>query len=114
MAVGGCEEMDTADFDFGSKVEPFQHALAECSKGILITVRMGQSAQRISLDVLEDGKCSGFRSSEWLLRRRTELHALQDGGLLPELQGYALRSTLAEPVRGGPYGPVPRPFGAGF
>jgi len=54
---GDCEDMDTADFDFVSKVEPFQRALAECSKDILITGRrMDQAAQRISLDVWEDGK----------------------------------------------------------
>merc|ERR1719235_345067 len=54
---GDCEEMDTADFDFVSKVEPFQRALAECNKDILITGRrMDQAAQRIELDVWEDGK----------------------------------------------------------
>merc|ERR1719499_168936 len=54
---GDCEEMDTADFDFVSKVEPFQRALQECSKDILITGRrMDQAAQRISLDVWEEGK----------------------------------------------------------
>mmetsp|Transcript_133445 Transcript_133445/g.426615 ORF Transcript_133445/g.426615 Transcript_133445/m.426615 type:complete len:233 (+) Transcript_133445:67-765(+) len=54
---GDCEDMDSADFDFVSKVEPFQRALAECNKDILITGRrMDQAAQRISLDVWEDGK----------------------------------------------------------
>eukprot|EP00442_Polarella_glacialis_P058733 CAMPEP_0115122660 /NCGR_PEP_ID=MMETSP0227-20121206/46970_1 /TAXON_ID=89957 /ORGANISM="Polarella glacialis, Strain CCMP 1383" /LENGTH=684 /DNA_ID=CAMNT_0002524665 /DNA_START=66 /DNA_END=2120 /DNA_ORIENTATION=- len=54
---GDCEELDSADFDFVSKVEPFQRALAECEKDILITGRrMDQAAQRISLDVWEDGK----------------------------------------------------------
>jgi len=54
---GDCEEMDSADFDFVSKVEPFQRALAECNKDILITGRrMDQAAQRISLDVWEEGK----------------------------------------------------------
>merc|ERR1719248_463232 len=54
---GDCEEMDSADFDFVSKVEPFQRALAECQKDILITGRrMDQANQRISLDVWEDGK----------------------------------------------------------
>merc|ERR1719436_759382 len=54
---GDCEEMDSADFDFVSKVEPFQRALSECSKDILITGRrMDQAAQRISLDVWEEGK----------------------------------------------------------
>jgi len=54
---GDCEELDSADFDFVSKVEPFQRALAECEKDILITGRrMDQAAQRISLDVWEEGK----------------------------------------------------------
>merc|ERR1712190_331701 len=54
---GDVEEMDSADFDFVSKVEPFQRALAECEKDILITGRrMDQANQRISLDVWEDGK----------------------------------------------------------
>lgn len=54
---GDCEDMDVADFDFVSKVEPFQRALQECDKDILITGRrMDQAAQRIELDVWEDGK----------------------------------------------------------
>ncbi|CAK9027268.1 unnamed protein product [Durusdinium trenchii] len=54
---GDCEEMDSADFDFVSKVEPFQRALTECQKDILITGRrMDQAAQRISLDVWEEQK----------------------------------------------------------
>jgi sulfate adenylyltransferase len=54
---GDVEEIDSADFDFVSKVEPFQRALAECEKDILITGRrMDQAAQRISLDVWEEGK----------------------------------------------------------
>lgn len=54
---GNCEEMDSADFDFVSKVELFQRALQECSKDILNTGRrMDQITHRISLDVWEDGK----------------------------------------------------------
>jgi len=54
---GDVEEMDSADFDFVSKVEPFQRALAECDKDILITGRrMDQAAQRIQLSVWEEGK----------------------------------------------------------
>jgi len=54
---GDAEEMDSADFDFVSKVEPFQRALKECDKDILITGRrMDQAAQRIELPVWEDGK----------------------------------------------------------
>jgi len=54
---GDVEDMDAADFDFISKVEPFQRALAEADKDILITGRrMDQAAQRIELAVWEDGK----------------------------------------------------------
>jgi len=54
---GTAEDMDSADFDFVSKVEPFQRALAECQKDILITGRrMDQAAQRIELAVWEEGK----------------------------------------------------------
>lgn len=54
---GDAEEMDSADFDFVSKVEPFQRALQECQKDILITGRrMDQAAQRIDLSVWEDSK----------------------------------------------------------
>jgi len=57
LKYGDCEEMDSADFDFVSKVEPFQRALSECQKDILITGRrMDQANQRISLDIWEDGK----------------------------------------------------------
>merc|ERR1719264_1460461 len=54
---GDVEEMDSADFDYVSKVEPFQRALKECQKDVLITGRrMDQAAQRIELAVWEDGK----------------------------------------------------------
>jgi len=54
---GTAEEMDSADFDFVSKVEPFQRALTECQKDILITGRrMDQAAQRIELAAWEDVK----------------------------------------------------------
>merc|ERR1719436_2507 len=54
---GDVEEIDSADFDFVSKVEPFQRALQECQKDILITGRrMDQAAQRIELEVWEDSK----------------------------------------------------------
>merc|ERR1712226_1204858 len=57
LKYGDAEEMDSADFDFVSKVEPFQRALTECQKDILIPGRrMDQANQRISLDVWEDGK----------------------------------------------------------
>jgi len=54
---GDCESLDSADFDFVSKVEPFQRALKEADKDILITGRrMDQAAQRIELSVWEDSK----------------------------------------------------------
>merc|ERR1719321_1593613 len=63
---GDCEEMDVADFDFVSKVEPFQRALQECDKDILITGRrMDQAAQRIELDVWEDGKRTFNPMATW-------------------------------------------------
>jgi sulfate adenylyltransferase len=63
---GDCEELDVADFDFVSKVEPFQRALTECNKDILITGRrMDQAAQRVELDVWEDGKRTFNPLAEW-------------------------------------------------
>jgi len=63
---GDCEELDSADFDFASKVEPFQRALAEAKKDILITGRrMDQAAQRIELDIWEDGKRTLNPLAEW-------------------------------------------------
>merc|ERR1711988_1385324 len=57
LKYGDCEDLDSADFDFVSKVEPFQRALKEANKDILITGRrMDQAAQRIELDVWEEGK----------------------------------------------------------
>ena len=52
VTYGTAEDMDSADFDFVSKVEPFQRALTECQKDILITGRrMDQAAQRIELEI---------------------------------------------------------------
>jgi len=63
---GDAEEMDSADFDFVSKVEPFQRALQECQKDILITGRrMDQAAQRIDLHVWEDGKRTLNPMASW-------------------------------------------------
>jgi len=57
VTYGTAEDMDSADFDFVSKVEPFQRALTECQKDILITGRrMDQAAQRIELAAWEEGK----------------------------------------------------------
>jgi len=63
---GDAEEMDSADFDFASKVEPFQRALQECQKDILITGRrMDQAAQRIDLHIWEDGKRTLNPMASW-------------------------------------------------
>eukprot|EP00397_Hematodinium_sp_SG-2012_P015333 GEMP01015611.1.p1 GENE.GEMP01015611.1~~GEMP01015611.1.p1 ORF type:complete len:724 (+),score=183.69 GEMP01015611.1:83-2173(+) len=63
---GECETMDHAHFDFVSKVEPFQRALSECNKDILITGRrMDQGNERISLDVFEDKKRIFNPLAEW-------------------------------------------------
>lgn len=51
------KELDMATLLNIIKVEPFQRALTECNKDILITGRrMDQAAQRISLDVWEEQK----------------------------------------------------------
>jgi sulfate adenylyltransferase len=63
---GDCEDMDVADFDFVSKVEPFQRALQECNKDILITGRrMDQAAQRIELEAWEEGKRTFNPMADW-------------------------------------------------
>jgi len=63
---GDCEEMDSADFDYVSKVEPFQRALQECDKDILITGRrMDQAAQRIDLELWEEGKRTLNPLADW-------------------------------------------------
>jgi len=65
---GDCESMDHADFDFVSKVEPFQRALTECKKDILITGRrMDQAAQRIELTAWEDAKRTLNPLADWSL-----------------------------------------------
>jgi len=66
---GDCESMDHADFDFVSKVEPFQRALAECNKDILITGRrMDQAAQRIELAAWEESKRTYNPLADWSLK----------------------------------------------
>lgn len=63
---GDCEAMDHAHFDFVSKVEPFQRALSECNKDILITGRrMDQGNERISLDIFEQEKRIFNPLAEW-------------------------------------------------
>lgn len=63
---GDAEEMDTDEFDFVSKVEPFHRALTECKKDILITGRrMDQAAQRKKLSVWEEGNRAVNPMAEW-------------------------------------------------
>merc|ERR1719188_1955958 len=93
---GDCEEMDTADFDFVSKVEPFQRALAECKKDILITGRrMDQAAQRISLDVWEDGKRTLNPMAGWSW---SDITAYADAKGVPVNQGHSFAYRCSEPI----------------
>merc|ERR1719215_1719882 len=88
--------MDSADFDFVSKVEPFQRALAECQKDILITGRrMDQAAQRIELAVWEEGKrtlnpMAGF---SW-----GDIIAYADAHGVPVNQGHNFAFRCSEPI----------------
>merc|ERR1719325_500316 len=88
--------MDSADFDFVSKVEPFQRALKECEKDILITGRrMDQAAQRIELAVWEDGKCTlnpmaGF---SW-----QDIIAYVDAHGVPVNRGHNYAFRCTEPI----------------
>jgi len=93
---GDCEEMDTADFDFVSKVEPFQRALAECSKDILITGRrMDQAAQRISLDVWEDGKRTLNPMADWSWN---DIIAYADAKGVPVNEGHNFAYRAKSPI----------------
>mmetsp|Transcript_19943 Transcript_19943/g.50973 ORF Transcript_19943/g.50973 Transcript_19943/m.50973 type:complete len:694 (-) Transcript_19943:173-2254(-) len=90
---GDVEEMDSADFDFVSKVEPFQRALTECNKEILITGRrMDQAAQRISLDIWEEGKMTLNPMAEFSWKDITDYVDAHD---VPVNDGhsYAYRAT---------------------
>lgn len=63
---GDCESLDHADFDFHSKVEPFQRALNELQKDILITGRrMDQGSKRIKLDFWEADKRTFNPIADW-------------------------------------------------
>jgi len=93
---GDCEEMDTADFDFVSKVEPFQRALAECNKDILITGRrMDQAAQRISLDVWEDGKRTLNPMASWSW---SDIIAYADAKGVPVNEGHNFAYRAQAPI----------------
>merc|ERR1719287_237146 len=93
---GDCEEMDSADFDFVSKVEPFQRALAECNKDILITGRrMDQAAQRISLDVWEDGKRTLNPMAGWSW---SDIIAYADAKGVPVNEGHNFAYRAQAPI----------------
>merc|ERR1719387_560593 len=93
---GDCEEMDSADFDFVSKVEPFQRALQECSKDILITGRrMDQAAQRITLDVWEEGKRTLNPMATWSW---SDIVAYVDAHAVPVNEGHNFAYRAQEPI----------------
>merc|ERR1719326_456352 len=92
---GDCEDMDVADFDFVSKVEPFQRALQECKKEVLITGRrMDQASQRIELAVWEDGKQTFNPMASWSWQDITDYVDEYD---VPVNEGhnYVYRSDVA-------------------
>ena len=63
---GDCESLDHADFDFHSKVEPFQRALVTLEKDVLITGRrMDQGDKRMSLDHWEGDKRAFNPLADW-------------------------------------------------
>lgn len=69
---GHCETTSHDEFDFNSKVEPFQRGLSECEKDILITGRrMDQGSARVQMDEWEPDKgtfnpCAGWSWTEVL------------------------------------------------
>mmetsp|Transcript_61971 Transcript_61971/g.98198 ORF Transcript_61971/g.98198 Transcript_61971/m.98198 type:complete len:686 (+) Transcript_61971:73-2130(+) len=86
QVYGDCESMDSADFDFVSKVEPFQRALTECKKDILITGRrMDQAAQRIELTIWEDGKRTLNPMADWTL---SDILEYADKNAVPVNRGH--------------------------
>ena len=96
LKYGDVEEMDSADFDFDSKVEPFQRALTECSKDILITGRrMDQAAQRISLDIWEDGKRTLNPMAEFSW---SDITAYVDQYGVPVNEGHSFAYRAKEPI----------------
>ena len=65
---GHCEAIGHADFDFHSKIEPFNRAMDEVGKDIVITGRRkDQGAVRIEMPVWEEGKRTLNPMSEWML-----------------------------------------------
>lgn len=93
---GDCEEMDHADFDFVSKVEPFQRALAECNKDILITGRrMDQAAQRIELAAWEESKRTLNPLADWSLQ---EILAYADEHGVPVNRGHNYAFRCSQPI----------------
>merc|ERR1719284_1907157 len=93
---GDVEDMDSADFDYVSKVEPFQRALAECNKDILITGRrMYQAAQRIKLDVWEDGKRTLNPLAGWSW---SDITAYADAKGVPVNEGHNYAYRAQAPI----------------
>jgi len=93
---GDCESLDTADFDFVSKVEPFQRALAEAKKEILITGRrMDQAAQRIDLDIWEEGKKTMNPMAGWSF---ADIVAYVDANSVPVNKGHNFAYRCQAPI----------------
>jgi len=65
---GHCEAIGHADFDFHSKIEPFNRAMDQVDKEIVITGRRkDQGAVRIEMPVWEEGKRTLNPMSNWQL-----------------------------------------------
>ena len=78
------------------KVEPFQRALAECNKDILITGRrMDQAAQRISLDMWEEGKATLNPMAEFSW---SDITAYVDEYDVPVNEGHNYAYRCKEPI----------------
>jgi len=93
---GDCEDMDVADFDFVSKVEPFQRALSECKKDILITGRrMDQAAQRIELETWEEGKRTFNPMASWSWK---DIIAYVDEHDVPVNEGHSFVYRCDSPI----------------
>eukprot|EP00448_Togula_jolla_P037409 CAMPEP_0170622304 /NCGR_PEP_ID=MMETSP0224-20130122/29057_1 /TAXON_ID=285029 /ORGANISM="Togula jolla, Strain CCCM 725" /LENGTH=692 /DNA_ID=CAMNT_0010948609 /DNA_START=56 /DNA_END=2134 /DNA_ORIENTATION=- len=94
---GDVEEMDAADFDFVSKVEPFQRALEEAQKDILITGRrMDQAAQRIELSIWEDGKRTLNPLANWSW---SDITSYVDAHDVPVNKGHSFVYRANAPIK---------------
>jgi len=93
---GHVEEMDYADFDFLSKVEPFQRALQECEKEILVTGRrMDQAAQRVEIATWEEAKKVLNPLAQWSW---PEIIAYVDAKGVPVNRGHNFAFRAAAPI----------------